>query len=161
MHAVLPVTAATVRVCTWFFMLLMGLLHACTMCMHLTLHDACSNSWSDTVRVKGPTGTRRVKGGVSGLAEDLRPVSEVEAGVNFRPAGCCTGAGCRFTFPGGNQVQVPGKVKGRCGHTFPSTRRFLVSLISCHLDHGIETSGNRWAGRRCVEPHNRDLGAEG
>ena len=27
------------------------------------------------------------KGGVSGPAEDLRPVSEVEAGVNFRPAG--------------------------------------------------------------------------
>ena len=52
------------------------------------VHDACSNSWSDTVRVKGPTGTRRVKGGVSGPAEDLRPVSEVEAGVNFRPAGC-------------------------------------------------------------------------
>ena len=45
------------------------------------------NSWSDTVRVQGPTGTRRVKGGGSGPAEDLRPVSEVEAGVNFRPAG--------------------------------------------------------------------------
>ena len=52
-----------------------------------TLHDACFNSWSDTGRVQGPTGTRRVKGGVSGPAEDLRPVSEVEAGVNFRPAG--------------------------------------------------------------------------
>ena len=36
---------------------------------------------------QGPTGTRRVKGGVSGLAEDLHPVSEVEAGVNFRTAG--------------------------------------------------------------------------
>ena len=60
------------------------------------VHDACSNSWSDTVRVQGPTGTRRVKGGVSGPAEDLRPVSEVEARVNFRPAGRCTGAGCRF-----------------------------------------------------------------
>ena len=45
------------------------------------------NSWSDTVRVQGPTGTRRVKGGVSDPAEDLRPVSEVEAGVNFRLAG--------------------------------------------------------------------------
>ena len=45
------------------------------------------NSWSDTVRGQGPTGTRIVKGGVSGLAEDLRPVSEVEAGVNLRPAG--------------------------------------------------------------------------
>ena len=52
-----------------------------------SVHDACSNFWSDTVRVKGPTGTRRVKGGVSGPAEDLRPVSEVEAGVNLRPAG--------------------------------------------------------------------------
>ena len=51
------------------------------------LHGAFVNSWSDTVRLHGPTGTRRVKGGVSGPAEDLRPVSEVEAGVNFRPAG--------------------------------------------------------------------------
>ena len=51
-----------------------------------TLHDALSNSWSDTVRVQGPTGTRRVKGGVSGPAEDLRPVSEVETRVNFLPA---------------------------------------------------------------------------
>ena len=34
---------------------------------------------------QGPTGRRRTKGGVSGPAEDLRPVSEVEAGVNFRP----------------------------------------------------------------------------
>ena len=45
------------------------------------------NSWSETVRVQGPTGARRVKGGVSGPAEDLLPVSEVKAGVNFRPAG--------------------------------------------------------------------------
>ena len=51
-----------------------------------TLHGA-HNSWSDTVRVQGPTGTRGVKGGDSGLAEDLRLVSEVESGVNFRPAG--------------------------------------------------------------------------
>ena len=60
------------------------------LCMHAhgpLVQDACSNSWSDTVRVQGPTGTKRVKGGVSGPAEDLRPVSEVEAGVNFRPAG--------------------------------------------------------------------------
>ena len=60
------------------------------LCMHAhasLVHDACSNSWSDTVRVKGPTGRRCTKGGVSGPAEDLRPVSEVEAGVNFRPAG--------------------------------------------------------------------------
>ena len=47
----------------------------------------CDNSWSDTDRVQGPTGTKRVKGGVSGPAEDLRPVAEVAAGVNFRQAG--------------------------------------------------------------------------
>ena len=52
-----------------------------------SVHDACSNSWSDTGRVKGPTGRRCTKVGVSGPAEDLRPVSEVEAGANFRPAG--------------------------------------------------------------------------
>ena len=73
-----------------------------------TLHDACSNSWSDTVRVQGPTGTRRVKGRVSGLAEDLRPVSEVETGVNFSAGRRCTGAGCRFTSHKNNQAQVPG-----------------------------------------------------
>ena len=52
------------------------------LCMHAhgsLVHDACSNSWSDTVR-KGPTGRRCTKGGVSGPAEDLRPVSEVRQG---------------------------------------------------------------------------------
>ena len=49
------------------------------------MHDA-HNSWSDTGRVQGPTGRRCTKGGVSGPAEDLRPVSEVEAGVSLRPA---------------------------------------------------------------------------
>ena len=50
------------------------------------LHGA-HNSWLDTVRLQGPTGRRCTKGGVSGPTEDLRPVSEVEAGVNFRSAG--------------------------------------------------------------------------
>ena len=50
------------------------------------MHDA-HNSWSDTGGVQGPTGRRCTKGGVSSPAEDLRPVSEVEAGVSFRPAG--------------------------------------------------------------------------
>ena len=47
----------------------------------VSVHDAaqcCSHS---------PTGRKGSKGGVSGLAEDLRPVSEVEAGINLRPAG--------------------------------------------------------------------------
>ena len=34
--------------------------------------------------------------GFPGPAEDLRPVSAVETGVNFRPAGVVRGAGCRF-----------------------------------------------------------------
>ena len=119
-----------------------------------SVHDACSNSWSDTVRVKGPTGTRRVKGGASGPAEDLRPVSEVEAGVNFRPAGCVRGR-LQVPFPGGNQAQVPG-VSGKVRSHLPFTRRFLVSN-SCHLDTDW-ASGNRWAGRRCVELHDRGFG---
>ena len=71
------------------------------LCMHddgTLVHGACSNSWSDTGHAQnsavsggllpthrstsyswelcreGPTGTRRTKGGVSGSAEDLRPV---------------------------------------------------------------------------------------
>ena len=55
-----------------------------------SVHDAC-NSWSNTGRSQGPTGRRRTKGGVSSPAEDLRPVSEVEAGVIFRPAGWVRG----------------------------------------------------------------------
>ena len=91
--------------------------------------------------------------GVSGLAEDLRPVSEVEAGVNLRPAG-------------GVREQVAGSIHRRQSGT--GTRRvregavthlpggFLVSN-SCHLDTDW-TSGNRWAGRRCVEPQDRGFG---
>ena len=83
-----------------------------------TLHDACSNSWSDTVRVQGPTGRRCTKGGVSSPAEDLLPVSEVQSGVNFRPAG-----GARGQVAGSLRRMQPGtgtrQVKGRCGHTFP------------------------------------------
>ena len=61
----------------------------------------------------GPTGTKRVKGGVSGPAEDLRPVSEVEAGENFRPAGGVRGqvAGSPpGRQPGTGTTQVKGSV---------------------------------------------------
>ena len=58
------------------------------------------NSCSDTGRVKGPTGRRCPKGGVSGPAEALLPVSEVETRVNFRPAG-------------GVRKQVAGSLPGR------------------------------------------------
>ena len=46
---------------------------------------------------QGPRRRKRVKGGVHGPAEDLRPVSEVGSGVNFRPAGGVRGQVCRFT----------------------------------------------------------------
>ena len=119
-----------------------------------TLHSA-HNSWTDTGRVTGPTGTRRVKGGVSSPVEDLRPVTEVEAGVNFRPAGRAYGGRLQVHFLGGNQALVPGETREVWSH-LPSTRRFLF-LCLCHLDRARE-SGNRWAGRRCVEPHNRGFG---
>ena len=74
-----------------------------------------TNSWSDTAHACCPTGSLCTKGGVSGPAEDLRPVSEVEAGVNFRPAGAARGR-LQVQSPGGNQAQAR---QGRCGHTFP------------------------------------------
>ena len=46
-----------------------------------------STSYNLETGRQGPTWRRGSKGGVSGPAEDLRPVSEVEAGVNFRLAG--------------------------------------------------------------------------
>ena len=59
---------------------------------------------------KGPTGTRRVKGGASGLAEDLRPVSEVETGVNFWLAG-----GAREQVAGSLPRRQPGTGTRRVG----------------------------------------------
>ena len=43
---------------------------------------------------QGPTGRKSTKGGVSGPAEDLLPVSEVEVGGKFSASRLCTGAGC-------------------------------------------------------------------
>ena len=87
--------------------------HARSTPMH-GAHTSCS----DTGRVKGPTCTRRVKGGVSGPAEDLRLVSEVEAGVNFRPAGGVRG---QVAGPLPRRQSCTGTItgKGRCVHTFP------------------------------------------
>ena len=100
-----------------------------------TLHDACSNSWSDTVRVKGPTGTRRVKGGVSGPGEDLLPVSEVEAGVNFRPAG-----GVRGQVAGSLPRRQPGTgtrlVKGSV--VTPSLHQEVPGIQFVSPGHGLD-----------------------
>ena len=113
-----------------------------------------STSYHLDVCSQGPTGRKRVKGGVSGPAEDLLPVSEVEAEVNFRPAGGVRGQ-VAGSLPRRQQAQVPGRLREVWTH-LPSTRRFLVSN-SRHL--GADwTSGNQWAGRRCVEPHGRGFG---
>ena len=97
-----------------------------------------STSYHLDVCSQGPTGRKRVKGGVSGPAEDLRPVSEVEAGVNFRLVGGARGR-LQVHFPGGNKALVPGKAREVWSH-LPSTRRFLI-LCLCHLDQARE-SGN-------------------
>ena len=92
------------------------------LCMHAhgsLVHDACSNSWSDTVRIQGPTGRRCTKGGVSGPAEDLHPVPEVEAGVNFRLAGRVRG-------------QVAGSLLGRQPGTGTRTSKGSVVTPSLH-----------------------------
>ena len=78
--------------CHCFLISLSTCLSCCWCCARASRCDThacfgCHNSWSDTGRFKGPTGRRCTKGGVSSPAEDLRPVSEVEAGVNFRLAG--------------------------------------------------------------------------
>ena len=67
------------------------------------------------------------------------------------------GGSVQVHFPGGNQELVPGGT-GKVRSHLPSTRRFLVSN-SCHL--GTDwTSGNQWAGRRCVKPHGRGFGCQ-
>ena len=107
---------------------------------HASVSPLHSNSWSDTVpnsRCAGgllpvckstsctlevsrqvPTGRRCTKGGVSGSTEDLRPVSEVEAGVNFRSAGGVWGQ-VAGSLPGRQPGTGTRQSKGRCGHTFP------------------------------------------
>ena len=74
---------------------------------------------------RGPTGRRCTKGGVSGPAEDLRPVSEVEAGVNFRPAGWVRG-------------QVAGSLPGRQPGT--GTRRNKGSVVTPSLHPEVPDS---------------------
>ena len=69
--------------------------------------SACN---SGSVIGQGPRGRRCTKGRVSGPAEDLRPVSEVEAGVNFRPAG-----GVRGQVAGSLPRRQPGTGTRRLG----------------------------------------------
>ena len=99
-----------------------------------SVHGAC-NSWSDTGRVKGPTGRRCSKGGVSGPAEDLRPVSEEKAGVNFRPAGRVRG-------------QVAGSLPGRQPGTGTRANKGSVVTPSLHPEVPDSLSVSPGPGRR-------------
>ena len=120
-----------------------------------TLHDACSNSWSDTVRVKGPTGTRRVKGGVSGPAEDMRPVSEVEAGVNVRQAG-----GVRGQVAGSPPRRQPGAGtrQQRVGVDTPSLHQEVPGIQFASPERGLGIRQSMGWTKVCVKLHGREFG---
>ena len=94
-----------------------------------------TNSWSDTAYACCPTGTLCIKGGVSGPAEDLLPVSEVEAGVNVRPAG-----GVRGQVAG----SLPGRQPGtgtrqvRTGAVTPSLHPEVPGIQFVSPGHGLD-----------------------
>ena len=124
---------------------------------HATPMHGVHNSWSDTVRSQGPTVRRCTKGGVSGPAEDLRPVSEVEAGVNFRPAGWVRG-------------QVAGSLPVRQPGTRTRTSKGSVDTPSLHPEvpdslfvspDQARESGNRWLDEGVWNHTIGDLGAKG
>ena len=94
-----------------------------------------STSYNVGTGRQGPTGTRRVEGGVSGPAEDLRPVSEVEAGVNFRPAG-------------GVRRQVVGSLPGRQPGTGTRTSKGSVVTPSLHPEVPDSLSVSSGPGKR-------------
>ena len=107
------------------------------LCMHdddTPMHGA-HNSWSDTVRLQGPTVTRRVKGGVFCPAEDLRPVSEVEAGVNFRLAG-----GVRGQVAGSIPRRQPGTGtrQGKGGVVTPSLHPEVPGIQFVSPGYGLD-----------------------
>ena len=78
-----------------------------------------STSYHLEVCSQGPTGRKRVKGGVSGPAEDLRPCLRGGGRGKFSAGWRCTGAGCRFTSQEATRHRFSRQVHGRCGHTFP------------------------------------------
>ena len=88
-------------------------------CAGVLLPVCKSTSYSLGIGREGLTGRRSTKGGVSGPAEDLRPVREVEAGVNFRPAGRVRG-------------QVAGSLPGRQPGTGTRTSKGSVVTPSLH-----------------------------
>ena len=94
-----------------------------------------STSYNLEVCSQGPTGRRCTKGGVSGPAEDLHPVPEVEAGVNFRPAGRVRG-------------QVAGSLPGRQPGTGTRTGKGSVVTPSLHPEVPDSLSVSPGPGKR-------------
>ena len=116
-----------------------------------------STSYNLEVCSQCPTGRKRVKGGGAGLAEDLRPVSEVEAGVIFRPAG-----NVRGQVPGslpGRQLGTGTRGKVRCGHTFPPPRGsfYPIRVTWARIGHQAIDGLHEGVSNRTVG----DLGAKG
>ena len=110
--------------------------HACNSVVSggfLPVQKSTSYNWG-TGR-QGPTGTKRVKGGVSGPAEDLRPVAEVVAGVNFRPAG-------------GVRRQVVGSLSGKQPGTGTRTSKGSVVTPSLHPEVPDSLSVSPGPGKR-------------
>ena len=105
---------------------------------------------------QGPTWRRGSKGGVSSPAEDLRPVSEVEAGVSFRPAG-----GVRRQVAGSLPRRQPGAGtrQGWCGHTFPPPGGswYPIRVTWARIGHQAINGLDEGVWNRTVG----DLGAEG
>ena len=124
--------------------------HTVTSMHAVTAH----NSWSDTGRLQGPTGRRCTKGGVSGSAKDLLPVSEVEAGVNFRPVGCVRGQ-----VAGSLPRRQPGTGTRRVGKgvVTPSLHPEVPGIQFVSPGRGLDIRQSM-AGRRCVKPLGRGFG---
>ena len=102
-----------------------------------------STSYNMEMGRQGPTWRRGSKGGVSGPAEDLRPVSEVEARVNFRLAGGEFGGRLQVHFPGTGTrqhrvgVDTPSLHPEVLGIQFVSPGRGLGHQAINGLDEGV------------------------
>ena len=120
------------------------------------MHDAnAHNSWLDTVSLQGPRGEEEgQRGGYRSVPKICFLSQRWLQGKMFGRL-AVYGGRLQVHFPDGNQAREPGE-SGRVWSHLPSTRRFLTP-DSRHLDVDW-TSGNQWAGRRCVVPHGRGFG---
>ena len=125
------------------------------LCMHFGDTRACINSCSDTVSSQGPRRRRGTKGGVSGPAEDLFPVAEVAAGVNFQPAG-----GVRGQVADSLPRWQPGTGTRRVreGAVTPSLHPEVPGIQFVSPGHGVDIRQSMGWMKLCVEPHSRGFG---